>query len=250
MKSILMVSSIGLALASGSAFAADMPLKAPYAPAPSWTGCYVDGGGGYGLWKQDVYEESYPGLTQFGAQTTNGGGGWFGTAGLGCDYQFSRTWVVGAFGDFDLMHLTGTAQGNDGADPADYGNETEHWAWAVGARAGFLVNPAFLTYVNAGYTETRFDSFELFHDYPAVDEGLNVAAHTYDGWFLGGGVEYALGWLPGLFVRTEYRYSSYSAANVPVLETATGVASDFAMHSTKDVQTIGTELVWRFNYGH
>ncbi len=46
------------ALAVGSAMAADMPVKAPMLmkappPAYSWTGCYIGGGGGYGMWNQD-----------------------------------------------------------------------------------------------------------------------------------------------------------------------------------------------------
>jgi outer membrane immunogenic protein len=60
MKKLLLASITGLALASGSAFAADMPVKAPYYKAPpppaySWTGCYIDGGGGYGMYNQDSH---------------------------------------------------------------------------------------------------------------------------------------------------------------------------------------------------
>lgn len=38
--------------------------------------------------------------------TTDGGRGWFGRVGAGCDYQFpfaGGQWVVGAFGDDDFM---------------------------------------------------------------------------------------------------------------------------------------------------
>jgi hypothetical protein len=33
--------------------------------------------------------------------------------------------------------------------------------------------------------------------------GIYVPAHTYTGWFLGAGYEYALGLMPGLFWKTE-----------------------------------------------
>src|SRR5450830_1220221 len=43
---------------TGSAVAADMPVRAPYiAPvvtAYNWTGCYVGAGGGYGMYNQDL----------------------------------------------------------------------------------------------------------------------------------------------------------------------------------------------------
>ncbi|MGA8817301.1 MAG: porin family protein, partial [Xanthobacteraceae bacterium] len=49
--------SAALLAAPLAASAADlMPLKAPMpAPVMSWTGCYVDGGWGYGMWNQDHY---------------------------------------------------------------------------------------------------------------------------------------------------------------------------------------------------
>ena len=46
---------------------------------------------------------------------------------------------------------------------------------------------------------------------------LSVAANTYNGWFIGSGFEYGFDILPGLFFKTEYRYSSYNTANLPVL---------------------------------
>ncbi len=72
-----------------SAYAADLrpaykaPPPAP-PPPPSWTGCYVDGGGGYGLWNID---HNFQGNALIGGlatvQTTSGGRGWLGTVGGG-----------------------------------------------------------------------------------------------------------------------------------------------------------------------
>ena len=56
-KLVLALSAV--AAFSAPALAADMAAKAPMmraapvAYAPSWTGCYVAGGGGYGLWNQE-----------------------------------------------------------------------------------------------------------------------------------------------------------------------------------------------------
>ena len=64
------------------------------------------------------------------------------------------------------------------------------------------------------------------------------------------GYEYAVDFLPGLFWKSEYRYSSFRAADVPLSVSALGVTvvTD-AIHSQKYVQTIRSELVYRFNWG-
>src|SRR5580692_872617 len=86
MKTLLIASTIGFALASGSAMAADLPLKSP-APVVSWTGCYVDGGIGYGLWNQKHYAEFDTPFTPESPTVNTGGEGWLGRAGGGCDFQ-------------------------------------------------------------------------------------------------------------------------------------------------------------------
>jgi outer membrane immunogenic protein len=122
MKRFLLASTFALAVASGSAFAADMSppppaYKAPPPPAPTWTGCYIDGGVGYGMWNIDHTTETIPGLVQLSPSQTDGGRGWLGRVGGGCDYQFPvggvGDFVVGAFGDYDFMSLTGSLNDPD-----------------------------------------------------------------------------------------------------------------------------------------
>jgi outer membrane immunogenic protein len=259
MKRILFASSLSLALASGSALAADMAVKAPppaLAPAAySWTGCYLDAGAGYGLWNQDHYYEAGPpvetSIVPLDATQTAGGRGWLGRFGGGCDYQIGSvlgyTVVVGAFADYDVKNLTGAWGDSLGFG----GSESETSSWAVGPRIGFAVVPGTLAYADGGYTQARFGSFGLTTA-TGVPLPFNMAAATYDGWFLGGGTETQLSsWfsgLPaGLFLRTEYRYSSFNANNVPVLFTPTGTLIGSYEHNTNYEQTITTSLVWRFN---
>jgi outer membrane immunogenic protein len=250
-KALLGVVAIGSVIAT-SAFAADLGTPyykaAPAAPSVvNWTGCYVNGGIGYGLWKQEHFAETFPGLAQLDQTTDNGGEGWLGRVGLGCDYQVGSSFVVGAFGDYDFMNMHGTVD-----DPLSglIGNDKESGAWAAGGRVGYLVTPSVLAYVNGGYTETRFDALSLTTGFPAAAAPFSVGAHTYHGWFIGGGTEYALSFMPvsGLFWRTEYRYGSYQSADLPLIFTGTGTAVG-AQHSTKSVQTITSGLVWRFNFG-
>lgn len=248
--------------------AAELPVKAPYlAPVPSWTGCYVDGGVGYGMWTQDHYSEVVePGsLTQVTPSVTGGGEGWLGRLGAGCDYQIGSRWVIGAFGDYDFMDLSGSFQ-----EPLIgwTGNEKESGAWAVGGRIGYLVTPKLLAYADGGFTQARFSQINLSTDaIPSTPTGDFIPAHNYNGWFVGGGTEYALADIfpiQGLFWRTEYRYASYRSADLPILTSSgtpltgsTGICdtkfggfcAGFDDHMQKDVQTVTSGVVWRFNFG-
>jgi outer membrane immunogenic protein len=123
-------------------------------------------------------------------------------------------------------------------------------AWAVGGRIGYLITPTVLTYISGGFTEARFSGVDLAlltvpPDF--VDERIN--RHTYSGWFLGSGFEYNLGWIPGLFWRTEYRFASYDKDNLLIVTSPSGAPTDRSVDSEKFVQTIRSELVWRFNWG-
>ena len=256
MKKFVLASLAGLALASGPALAADMALKAPPPPPPppGWTGCYVDAGVGYGLWNQDHFTETDPGRVPESSTTTTGGRGWLGRIGAGCDIQFPvgglGNWVVGLLGDYDFSNIHGTFQDSF---IGFGGDEKLTHQWHAGARLGYVVVPQLLTYVSGGYTEARFgqvDFLTLFAPV-AAPVGLNIGAHTYHGWWLGGGEEYAFTWLPipGLFWRTEYRFSQFSTADLPIVVTATGAPFGSAENMKKYEQTVTSSLVWRFNWG-
>src|SRR6478672_9512596 len=122
MKKFL-VAAVVSATMIGSASAADIgarPYKAPppMAPVYNWTGFYISGGGGGGLWNADSNVQSTGVVGPLGlagpaglALTRDqrlGGSGWFGTVAIGYDWQFYSRWVFGIFGDGQFGDIRGS----------------------------------------------------------------------------------------------------------------------------------------------
>jgi outer membrane immunogenic protein len=261
MKKLLLSMAVTAGFAS-SAIAADLPIKArPMAPAPvvatNWTGCYVGAGGGYGMWNQDhrTYDAGTAGFAVAPTpvsvyHTTTGGRGWFGTVQAGCDYQFAPRWVVGVFGDYDFGNQKGNFAPSAVTGPLAFlvGEEKQKWTWAVGGRVGYLIFPGLLGFVSGGYTQTHFDTVALFSQLnPGALSGYTLASQTYSGWFIGTGYEYALDFLPGLFWKTEYRYSAFQSKNVPY--SLNGVQINAYEEAKKYTHVVRSELVYRFSWG-
>ncbi|RAI38800.1 hypothetical protein CH341_27160 [Rhodoplanes roseus] len=224
--------------------------KAPPAPSvlpvAAWSGCYVGAGGGYGMLNQDHTEYFSSGVPASYSSTT-GGRGWFGTVGAGCDYQFAPSWVVGVFGDYDFASISGDQTLSFSTTPYT-GEEKLKWAWAAGGRLGYVVVPQLLAYVSGGYTQAHFDGYTAIQIDGAGLGRLNVDSNTRSGWFIGSGYEYQLGWIPGLTWKTEYRFSDFKSETDPIYSPGfVGVVAYTDSH--KYVQTIRSELVYRFNFG-
>ena len=254
----LVVALSAMAAFTGSALAADMaPRTYSKAPPPpvavaSWTGCYIAGGGGYGLWNQEntTYDARVAPAVQLTATTTAGGRGYFGTVGAGCDYQMPLgAWnlVVGVFGDYDFASMKGRV-----SEPwfGAYGTEKLDSQWSVGGRVGVLVTPGLLGYISAGYTEAHFNPITTFSAFaPFAATGAYIPGQTYKGYFIGAGDEYALSFLPGLFWKTEYRFSDLDTRTNNITLVTTNAATGFQVDSHKYVHTVRSELVYRFNWG-
>ncbi|MGC1552215.1 MAG: porin family protein, partial [Bradyrhizobium sp.] len=90
----LVLALTAVAAFTGSALAADLPArtytKAPMMPEPvmNWTGFYIFGGIGGGVWDadQNVVNGAGNGIT---INQRSGGDGWLGTVGAGYDWQFN-----------------------------------------------------------------------------------------------------------------------------------------------------------------
>jgi opacity protein-like surface antigen len=122
---------------SGSALAADLPARIytkappPAIVAPNWTGFYVFGGGGSGIWNADSNVNDTV-LGDFTRDEHMGGHGLFGTVGAGYDWRVDRSWVAGIFADAMFGSLSGSI-----SDPIfrDQGAEKLRTTWAAGVFA-------------------------------------------------------------------------------------------------------------------
>jgi outer membrane immunogenic protein len=263
----LVVALTAMAAFTGSALAADLGARpytkapVPMAPVYNWTGFYIFGGGGGGLWNADSNVQSTgvgggfgPAGTAINRDQRLGGSGWFGTVGIGYDWQFGGRWVAGIFGDGQFGDIRGSL-----SDPfvATEGREKLRTSYAAGARLGYLVAPQVLSYVNAGYSGSEW-SGTTQTTLAAVGGPAFTTTPSFrrDGWFIGGGVENNLDIFgisaPGWFMKTEYRSAFYDRISLPEtfapgtgLVGLTGTATTFKPW----VQTISTSLVYRFNWG-
>jgi outer membrane immunogenic protein len=240
----------------GSAIAADLAPQ-PYAKAPapvvvppSWTGFYIFGGGGGGIFDADNHVINAAGSVLTVDQHM-GGSGWLGTVGAGYDWQFNHRWVAGVFGDGQFGGIRGSINDNFASLS---GTEMVRDSWAAGVRAGYLIAPNVLSYVNGGYSGSQWSGSTL-----ASSTGGPAAATTpsfsRNGWFVGGGVENNLDIfgvsMPGLFMKTEYRAAYYENNDVNLAETSalTGLPLPRSVNVGNSlVQTITTSLVYRFNW--
>ena len=211
--------------------------------AANWTGVYVNGGIGYGLWAADTTVSAVPGvgLPPLPFRQRQGGKGYLGVVGGGADYQFAPRLVGGVFADFDFASLKGTVEDQG---PFLAGDIKETRAWSAGARGGWLVTPDILSYVNAGYTNARFSSAQMVFVNTLVPSGVSTPAFSRGGYFVGGGVEAALKW-SGWFWRNEYRMASYGNQ---VLTETFGGAPISIINFKPTVQTVTTQLIYKFNW--
>jgi outer membrane immunogenic protein len=126
------------------------------------------------------------------------------------------------------------------------GTEKLSSTWAVGGRIGWLVSPNLLTYFSGGYTESTFDRVNLANIGLVADQ--YIPGQTYSGYFIGSGIEYAVGFMPGLYVKTEYRFSDFNGATITGRSIATNaVIDEYDVH--KYTHTVRTTLSYKFNFG-
>lgn len=208
-----------LAISASIASAQERPV--PF----SWTGLYVGAGIGGGA---AIHE---PSIRLFGSPVSfdsSAAQGFLVTAVAGYDYRVNRTVVAGVFFDYDWSNISTSSD-----FPILFSSGDHRHSWALGARAGYLVSPATLLYLAAGYTRAGFD----FGTLGGVD---HIGGVDLQGYFMGVGVEAQLA--GNWSLRGEYRFTQFDPKTVlPDLCGCGSLDVETSMHTGRAL------LIYRFN---
>jgi len=264
MKKILLGSvATGALIAAGSANAADLgrpvykaaPVVAPPVPIFSWTGCYVGAHVGWGWGKTDTTVTRV--CASAGAQTVGGtrafkaATGGIDTSGaifggqVGCDYQFAGNFVIGIQGS-----LAGTAIDGVGPDPFDPTDPSEFihvktdWIGDVTGRLGFTGwFPQAMIYIKGGGAWKQ-DRIHWASD--VCDEAAcgGFFKHTFSGWTVGGGIEWAFA--PNWSAFVEFDHYDFGNKRVNIGFSTDGFQS-LALDVKERIETVKVGINYRFN---
>jgi outer membrane immunogenic protein len=249
----LLLATTGVVALIGSAFAADMavrapaPLPPPPAPLYSWTGFYAGLNAGF-HWGRNCVNTvttnvaSLSGFEVVGSAIASQGtgsacpddNGFIGGGQVGYNWQFTN-WVISLETDIqgasnnnnqDTITNVGTFQflGLPVSSTGTITSEKDlRWLGTVRGRLGFLAAPSFLVYGTGGLAYGKVDATTT------VSEGLGFGgavppfgasgsfSDTRTGWTAGGGVEWMFA--PNWSVKAEYLYYdlgqvTWSSANL------------------------------------
>lgn len=150
--------------------------------------------------------------------------------GVGAGYDINLgSAVVGI--ESEITDSTAKSGRSDLTDEFGFGRVKAGRDLYVGARAGFLVNPATLLYVKGGYTNQKLGVL-------AGDTNqLTDTSFKLDGWRVGGGVERAIS--SNSFAKLEYRYSKYDSAHIDYMNGATSSEFDIDTDRHQVVASVG-----------
>ncbi|WP_292534282.1 outer membrane beta-barrel protein, partial [Methylocystis sp.] len=242
-----------LALAAGSAHAADLPShKAPPAyvpPPPLWTGVHVglNAGGAWAASNVTNYAstpfvingaDNVPwavgaAIAGTGVLSTNGAG-FIGGGQIGYDWQFAGGFLAGL--ETDVQGLAGSSANAGSVTLAPTplaalglnfltsvsGGKSLDFLGTARARLGYLITPTLLAYATGGLAYGQATSTTSFFQHVPNDTPgfllLGVSQGRYSqmrvGWTAGGGLEW-LFW-PQWSAKVEYLYYDLGAASYPV----------------------------------
>ena len=220
---VILFAGAALSLLTVSALGADLgpeiPFKAPPAPPPfTWSGCYagVQAGGGFGqtgLTDTAGVLSPFTGFTSAGVNIS----GYTLGGQIGCDYQFTPSWVVGIEGGAAGGNIGGSTSFALPAIPGDSATfkEATDMLSSVTGRVGYAWD-RWLLYGKGGvaWAGNRYSAFDTLatYDYEGVE--------TRFGWTAGVGIEWAL-W-NDWSLKLEYDYYGFGTRSVTFIDNVTG----------------------------
>jgi len=212
MRSTVLALLVTTSLSSGlqqTAFAADIPFKAPVRKAPivepayDWSGFYAGAHIG-GAWANSALTS-----INIGTSWNSGGAGFIGGFQLGYNFQ-AGNFLFGVEGDFDWTTLEGTSGPVGTPLGILQASSSKNWISTVAARLG-ITSDRLLLYgkVGGGWAQS---SAAL----SVVNGGtIWTGSRTDGGWLVGAGMEYAFA--SNWTAKLEYNYIGLSNAAISAL---------------------------------
>lgn len=194
-------------LATSTAFAADLPMKAAprvVAPVFSWTGFYVGANLGYG-WARVNATNTITGNALLGSGTSTGSGDLNGINGggqIGFNYQ-TGIWVWGIEADYQGADQKQTTSVSCGAGCSVTEEDRLRSFGTVRGRLGVTAWDRGLIYVTGGYAWMQAKS-NVSATAGGVTASLIDLSANKGGWTVGGGAEWMF--LPNWSTKIEYLY--------------------------------------------
>ena len=259
----LLLAGVATTVLAGSAFAADMAMKAApvVAPGYDWSGLYIGGviGGAWGR-----HDSSDPGLGLIGTllnvpvvQTTDSSGFIGGIEG-GDRYQFGKL-VIGWEADMVWGGVNGTSTTTFspiGVPPGLFNltrsiTTNNNWTGTATSSVG-IAHDRWLVYGKAGvawnhtnYTDNWTGGGAIFGTFPAFS---GTGSENRVGWTVGTGIEWAI-W-NNWSIKAEYDYLDFGnrtvAINGAILPGIANFPASFGMENTQHVNQFKAGLNWRF----
>ena len=184
-KRILLAGVAALALSSASAFAADVPAKAPVikatAPVYDWTGWYGGYNVGVGVSQTIGRRDGLAGSFDVGGAGVTGGvqGGY--------NWQLAPQWVGGFEGDVGYLRIDRSFKEFDNSSIVGL---RSGWYGTIRGRVGFTRGPSLL-YATGGVALVNVSN--NFDAVGGASTTVFASSETAIGWTVGGGIETMIG---------------------------------------------------------
>ncbi|MFI3905720.1 outer membrane protein [Ochrobactrum sp. S1502_03] len=244
----IVLTSIALALATTSAYAADAIIEEPVAVIVpdtfSWTGGYIGINAGYagGKFKHPFefgFDEEFAANGSLDVTSS----GFVGGVQAGYNYQFDNGFVLGAEADFQGSNIKGEVKfnANDGFEgiSGKAGTKVE-WFGTVRARLGYTATERLLVYGTGGLAYGKVKSYA---DYDFDGEGGGISSSkTKAGWTVGAGAEYAF--TDNWTIKSEYLYTDLGKRNL--ISYNDGEGSSFSLDNKVKFHTVRVGLNYKF----
>jgi outer membrane immunogenic protein len=247
-----------LVMLTGSALAADLPLKAePVAPRFSWTGCYLGAHVGGGRGSKDMTDpvalvqdtlNGTPVTAGITTVTTNPTGAVIGGE-IGCDYQFAGNAVIGIEGTASGTTMRGSSfVGLPAATAAGFPGEfalvqaNNDFLASVTGRIGYAFDTVLL-YGRGGFAVAG-DKYDVSGgDFAGLGPFHFQGADNRYGWVVGGGVDWAF--TPHWSMNVEYDFYHFGSGGILMTDQFSSLTGVVDVKQTVQVIKVGFNFhIW------